>query len=78
MHRPGIASVNGERVVLDGTTVEEVERYHRATLVLATQEANERYLEILRGRRDQEEREQQRLEQHKQVVADAAKRIRFD
>jgi len=46
--------------------------------VLAAQEANERYLEILGRRREQEERERQRLEQHKQTVADAAKRIRFD
>lgn len=28
MHRPGIARVVGDRVVLDGTTVEEVAQYH--------------------------------------------------
>ena len=30
MHRPGIASVSGDRIILDGTTVEELERYHAA------------------------------------------------
>ncbi|MGH7949443.1 MAG: toll/interleukin-1 receptor domain-containing protein, partial [Candidatus Binataceae bacterium] len=32
MHRPGIARVEGARVVLDGTTIDEVEQYHLETL----------------------------------------------
>ncbi len=32
MHRPGIANVIGNTIVLDGTTLEEVEKYHRDTL----------------------------------------------
>jgi len=32
MHRPGIACVVGDRIILDGTTVEEIEKYHRDTL----------------------------------------------
>lgn len=35
MHRPGIARVSGDRVILDGTTIEEVEKYHRDTLKLS-------------------------------------------
>jgi hypothetical protein len=34
MHRPGIASVSGDTVVLEGTTVEEVRDYHARTLTL--------------------------------------------
>jgi len=45
MHRPGIASVQGDRVVLDGTTVEEIDRYHRETLILAGKEANQGFQE---------------------------------
>src|ERR1700739_1747494 len=41
MHRPGIARVEGDRVILDGTTIEEVERYHLKTLKLAVERANE-------------------------------------
>jgi hypothetical protein len=40
MHRPRIATVRGDRIVLDGTTIEEVERYHFDTLKLAVAEAN--------------------------------------
>ncbi len=46
MHRPGIASVYGNRVVLDGTTLDEVERYHRDTLKLVVDRANEIYNEL--------------------------------
>ena len=35
MHRPRIARVNGATVVLNGTTIEEVEKYHKKTLQLA-------------------------------------------
>jgi len=31
-HRPGIMRAAGSRVVLDGTTFEEIKRYHAATL----------------------------------------------
>jgi hypothetical protein len=40
MDRPGIASVYGSKVVLDGTTMEEVERYHKDTSNLVVDETN--------------------------------------
>lgn len=40
MHRPGIASVQGDRIVLSGTTLEEVAATHRETLLLCVDEAN--------------------------------------
>ena len=43
MHRPGIASVNYDVIWLRGTTIEEVKKYHRDTLVLAIDEANKAY-----------------------------------
>jgi hypothetical protein len=77
MHRPGIARIHGDKVILDGTTVEEVEEYHRETLILATDEANKGYTEWQRRRRAAEERERARLDAHKQSVEDAAKRLKF-
>lgn len=43
MHRPGIARVVGDQIVLDGTTVEEVRRYHLTTLKLAVKVTNEQF-----------------------------------
>ena len=77
MHRPGIARIHGDKVILNGTTVEEVEKYHRDTLILAAEEANKGYAEWQRRRQAEEEREHARLDAHKQSVEDAAKRLKF-
>jgi hypothetical protein len=68
MHRPGIATVSGDRVYLDGTTIEEVKKYHRETLVLALDETNRMYADY---ERQKFAREQQRLrltEDHERKV----------
>jgi len=78
MHRSGIASVVNDTVILDGTTVEEVEMYHRDTLILATQEANDKYHEFIEKKQLEEDRERSRLEAHKRKVEDVSKRISFD
>ncbi len=77
MHRPGIARIHGDKVILNGTTVEEVEKYHRDTLILATDEANKGYMEWQRHRQAAEERERARLDAHTQSIEDAAKRLKF-
>ena len=40
MHRPGIAKVVYDKVLLDGTTVEEVQNYHKEVLEAAINHAN--------------------------------------
>jgi hypothetical protein len=78
MHRPGIARVEGDRIILDGTTIEEVERTHRDTLVLALKEANRKLEEADAEAFEREDRERQRREEHSRSLRDAAKRITFD
>ena len=77
-HRPGIASVHGDRIILDGTTVEEVERYHRNTLILALKAANKHVTDLDAKRRRAEEAERHRLEEHNKIVSDLATRLKFD
>jgi hypothetical protein len=77
-HRPGIADVSGDRIILEGTTIDEVNQTHRETLRLALKAANLRY--------SQREAEQQRLrqsedearEKHAQKVREAAAKFRID
>ena len=77
-HRPGIARVEGDRVILDGTTVEEVEQVHRDTLKVVLDKVNKDIAEHeARQRRLEEERAEQ-LRQHEKSVRDAAKRMTFD
>ena len=77
MHRPGIASVVGDRFILDGTTVEEVEAYHATTLKLVVEKANRLAREIEERDRDEERRAEQEAQAHTENVAGVAKRIEF-
>ena len=78
MHRPGIVAVRGDRVILDGTTIEEVERHHRETLVLVLDKVNREIAEHEEAQRRRAEAERQRSEEHRRSVDEAAKRLRFD
>lgn len=78
MHRPGIAKVIGDRIILDGATIEEVERYHRDTLVSAVRCANKIAKEYLhKVNKEKEERERLKIE-HAMKVEEGVKRIKFD
>lgn len=78
MHRPGIVSVTGDKIILDGTTIEEVERYHRDTLVLCVAEANKAEEKILERRRGEEALRKQSSEAHRITVENASRRLKFD
>jgi hypothetical protein len=78
MHRPTIAKVSGAMVILDGTTIEEVERYHRDTLVLVLAETNRQYREWIAKDNQERMRQQQERNAHKQNVEDVSKRLSFD
>ncbi len=77
MHRPGIVSVIGDRVILDGTTMDEVKKYHRNTLVLCVEEANKKEVEYFRKLEDEKERERQKSVQHKKHIGEIAEDIEF-
>ena len=78
MHRPGIVSVVGETIILDGTTLDEVKRYHRDTLKLALTETNREYDQLKARRLAAEEKERARIEAHRADVSKQAGDISFD
>lgn len=78
MHRPGIASIRADTVVLDGTTVEEVERHHRPTLLLAVNEANAKFAAIESQRAQAAAAERLRVQEHRKNASEAAQKLRFD
>ena len=78
MHRPGIATVSGDRVYLDGTTIDEVKKYHRDTLVLAVNETNRLYAEYVQQKFVREERQRRLREEHDRKVRADADDIKFD
>jgi hypothetical protein len=78
MHRSGIARVEGDRVILDGTTIEEVEKYHRDTLTLVLKHVNEKISRLEEDRKRRSQAQEKELLQHKDNVQDVAKRLKFD
>lgn len=77
MHRPGIASVIGSKIILNGTTIDEVKNYHRDTLLLCVEEANKKEQEIKERENRLKEQEEKRKQQHFQHVSDLADEINF-
>lgn len=77
MHRPGIASVYGNKIILDGTTIEEVRDYHREILLLCVEEANKAEKSILEEERRKKEREETRKNHHVANVYSIADDILF-
>jgi hypothetical protein len=63
---------------LDGTTIEEVEKYHKDTLILAVKVANEIEYQIITERRKWASDRTSSEEKHRRAVEDAAARIKFD
>lgn len=77
MHRSGIASIMGDRVYLDGTTIEEVERYHRDTLVLSVEVANREEKARIIEEVENVNTALLKKQEHKEFVRNSASRIKF-
>ena len=77
-HRPDIASVVGDTIILDGTTIEELEQVHVATLRLALEVANQQEEDRLTRQADEAQRRERAAQAHEANVRAAAERIRFD
>ncbi|MCH8536072.1 MAG: toll/interleukin-1 receptor domain-containing protein [Flavobacteriaceae bacterium] len=78
MHRPGIAKAYGNQVILNGTTIEEVEKYHKDTLKLAVEVANKQLEEFNTRKQQQAERERIERDNHRKNIDDISNRINFD
>ncbi len=77
MHRPGIASVSGTKIVLDGTTIEEVRDYHRDSLIKCVNEANRRELQEIEQDKKRKMAQEQKMREHIQTVHSLAEDIKF-
>lgn len=77
MHRLGIASVSGDKIILDGTTIEEVRDVHKETLVLCVDIANQQENELIRKQQAEEKVAEERRLRHKASVESVAGEITF-
>ena len=77
IHRPGIARVESDKIILDGTTIEEVKQYHRDTLILWVEKTNEEEKQIRRREEQLKRKKQEEIENHYRNINDISKDIRF-
>lgn len=77
-HRPGIARVSGDRIILDGTTIEEVKSTHKETLKLCVSEANRIEAEHLQKQTERNQATQERSSEFRRRIEEKAKDIKFN
>ncbi len=77
MHRPGIARVTGDKIILDGTTMEELEKHHMETLKLVVHKVNQETDKLEQAARERAEKRQAQQQAHDQQVKDVASRLDF-
>lgn len=77
MHRPGIGYISGNKIILDGTTIEEVKKYHKDTLKLVVETVNKRYNEIKLQEKLRKEREEQERNRHQNNIKNISGDIEF-
>ena len=77
MHRPGIARVESDKIILDGTTIEEVKQYHRDTLILCVEKTNEEEKQIRKREEQLKRKMQEETENHYRNIDDISKEIKF-
>jgi len=78
MHRPGIATVNGDCVVLEGTTIDEVRDYHARTLALVVAKLNEDQARYEAKTQADAQRVADQRSIHQENVHSIADEIRFE
>lgn len=77
MHRPSIARVSGDKIILDGTTIDEVRDHHRNTLKLVVDRTNEVVAEHLRKEQQRKQMEHEKSQKHRDNIRDIGGSIKF-
>jgi hypothetical protein len=78
MHRPGIASVRGDTIILDGTEMHQLEQFHAETLKHVIAKVNDDVARIETQENAAARRQQQVHDEHQRDIDDVASRLRFD
>jgi len=77
-HRSDIASVRRDKVILDGTTIEEIEEVHIRTLKLIVETTNSQMAKILEDTHKKNDDKKKQEEAHKKNLKNISDRLKFD
>ncbi|TDL38479.1 hypothetical protein EVU91_05175 [Macrococcoides bohemicum] len=77
MHRSGKARVVGDKIILDGTTIEEVKNYHRDTLIMCVEDANVEYKRMIEKKLEEQKKRKTRVNEFEQALKRNIDDIKF-
>jgi hypothetical protein len=77
-HRPDIARVEGDRVILERTSMGEVKQDHRQTLKIVVDKTNRDYEEYVLKQRAAEQAKTEEKQKHRENVRKLAEELDFD
>ena len=78
MHRPGIATIVGDRIILNGTTVPEVVNHHQQTLKLCVTATNDQHALQTGQSADQQAAKEDAARRHAEEVERGLAALSFD
>lgn len=78
MHRPEIASISLNKLILDGTTIDELRDYHMKTIKLALGITNEEYRSYIQKLEKQEQDRKKVEAEHKDTVLKISSELDFN
>lgn len=78
MHKPSIASIQGKYIVLDGTTADEIQQYHKDTLKLVLAETNKNYNSMMEKETERLNKEEEQKNKNINEEKEKQKGIKFD
>lgn len=77
MHRPNTASIEGDKIILNRTTIEEVQDVHRDTLLLCVEKSNKEEYQLLEEERRIKELKIKQEKKHIANINEKSKEIIF-
>ncbi|ARQ05724.1 SEFIR domain-containing family protein [Macrococcoides canis] len=77
MHRFGKARVVGDKIILDGTTIEEVKNYHRDTLIMCVEDANADHKKMIEKELKEQKKERTRVNEFEEALKRNIDDIKF-
>lgn len=77
MHRPGIARIVEDKIILDGTTIQEVKNHHRDTLILCVNDANEDYEGLIDAKLEKQQNEIKKIKDFEAFLGQNIDDIKF-
>ena len=77
MHRFGKARVVGDKIILDGTTIEEVKNYHRDTLIMCVEDANAEYKRMIEKKLEEQKKRKTRVNEFEEALKRNIDDIKF-